>query len=137
MIPRALGSLLGRIGAAQNISQTQRKRDLDKHECCHWRMESRENIPILREADKAVWIRLRNQHILQSLAQPLPSVGSSWCCPMGNYPPEHSELEMPGPTRHKHSTQITNGIFLVFLQNQQIFIALEVGREQKLATGKA
>lgn len=112
MIPRALGFLLrstGRIVAAQNICQTRREKDLDKQDCCHQRMG-------VQEHSQAVWIQGWGSPCPAVPGTALPSMGSSWCCPMGNYPPEHSELGMPGPTRHKHSTQSTLFSLFFFLE---------------------
>lgn len=86
-----------------------------------------ENIPILREADKAVWI--------QGWESPRPAGPGTAPPSMGiilqNIPSQGCQV-LP---HHKHSTQIIHVIFLGFLQNQQIFTVLGVRREQESATG--
>lgn len=150
IIPRALGFQLrstARIGAAQNISQTQRERSWPNRTAVSRGWEYRENIPILSQADKAVWIQAWESSRPAGPGTASPLHGKQLVLSHGKLSSRTFRVRdaRPYQTRTQLSIHV---IFLVFcwlfvlllfffFQKQRIFIALEVGREQKLATGKA
>lgn len=82
--------------------------------CCQQRMGVTRTFPSSGRLIRLFGSRVGNHHVLQRLAQPLPSMGSSWCCPMGHYPPEHSR---PCQTQTQHSIHV---IFLGFFSRTNV-----------------